>query len=236
MFCGNCGAQNDDSNEYCINCGANLKQYMVGGPAPAAAPQHAARGMRTPAPAQPKPKAASAAYPAAPQPVQPAAARPAPRPAYPGAAARPAAATVQRPAAAVPARPVGSHAAPAPAQAAPAGPSSAELPRIVSERPQSASMPSLTLVRANGTRYRISEFPATVGKGSAANVRIGGNTAISRVHAIIKYLGTGFSVEDRASTNGTFINGNALFAGERVALHEGDRLTLGDEDFIVEIK
>ena len=78
--------------------------------------------------------------------------------------------------------------------------------------------------------------PALVGKGSAANVRIGGNTAISRVHASIAFLGTGFSIEDKASTNGTGINGNALAPGERVKLNDGDRITLGDEDFIVEIK
>ena len=114
-------------------------------------------------------------------------------------------------------------------------PSSSELPRIVPDRPRSSNGPQLTLVRSNGTRYRITEFPAAVGKGSASNVRISGNTAISRVHVLINFLGNGFSIEDKASTNGTRINGNMLQPGEYVRLHSGDRLTLGDEDFLVEL-
>uniref|UniRef100_UPI0022DF7FD5 zinc-ribbon domain-containing protein n=1 Tax=Candidatus Collinsella stercoripullorum TaxID=2838522 RepID=UPI0022DF7FD5 len=37
MYCGNCGAKNDDGNDFCIQCGANLKQFMAPG-APGAAP------------------------------------------------------------------------------------------------------------------------------------------------------------------------------------------------------
>lgn len=129
----------------------------------------------------------------------------------------------------VPAQP---YAAPQPRRQVP---SSDELPRIVPDYPRSSSGPQVTLVRSNGTRYRITEFPASVGKGSAANVRISGNSAISRVHVTINFLGNGFSVEDRRSTNGTRINGNVLQPGEYVRLHNGDRLTLGDEDFIVEL-
>lgn len=31
MYCGNCGAKNDDGNDFCIQCGANLKQFMAPG-------------------------------------------------------------------------------------------------------------------------------------------------------------------------------------------------------------
>lgn len=148
---------------------------------------------------------------------------PQPRPAQ---AAQPQARPVPQPRPAVPA------ARPAPSRPAP---SSSELPRIVPDRPRSSNGPQLTLVRSNGTRYRITEFPAAVGKGSASNVRISGNTAISRVHVLINFLGNGFSIEDKASTNGTRINGNMLQPGEYVRLHSGDRLTLGDEDFLVEL-
>lgn len=148
---------------------------------------------------------------------------PQPRPAQ---AAQPQARPVPQPRPAVPA------ARPAPSRPAP---SSSELPRIVPDRPRSSNGPQLTLVRSNGTRYRITEFPAAVGKGSASNVRISGNTAISRVHVLIYFLGNGFSIEDKASTNGTRINGNMLQPGEYVRLHSGDRLTLGDEDFLVEL-
>lgn len=199
---------------YCTNCGAlNREGYAFctncGAPLLQQSPsqQVAARpGQQAPhAGAVPQPRPAQVAQPRQAQPQT----RPVPQPRPAVPAARP---TPSRPA-----------------------PSSSELPRIVPDRPRSSNGPQLTLVRSNGTRYRITEFPAAVGKGSASNVRISGNTAISRVHVIINFLGNGFSIEDKASTNGTRINGNMLQPGEYVRLHAGDRLTLGDEDFLVEL-
>lgn len=115
-------------------------------------------------------------------------------------------------------------------------PSSSELPRIVSDVPRSAYGPRMALIRERGTRYDITEFPATVGKGSAANVRIDGNTAISRVHLLVRYTGQCFAVEDKNSTNGTCINGNRLEPGELVKLKNGDKLKMGNEVFTVEIR
>lgn len=199
---------------YCTNCGAlNREGYAFctncGAPLLQQPPsqQVAARPGRqaSHAGAVPQPRPAQVAQPRQAQPQ----ARPVPQPRPAVPAARP-----------VPSRPA---------------PSSSELPRIVPDRPRSSNGPQLTLVRSNGTRYRITEFPAAVGKGSASNVRISGNTAISRVHVLINFLGNGFSIEDKASTNGTRINGNMLQPGEYVRLHSGDRLTLGDEDFLVEL-
>lgn len=115
-------------------------------------------------------------------------------------------------------------------------PSSSELPRIASDVPRSAYGPRMTLIRERGTRYEITEFPATVGKGSAANVRIEGNTAISRVHLLVRYTGQCFAVEDKNSTNGTCINGNRLEPGELVKLKNGDKVKMGNEVFTVEIR
>lgn len=115
-------------------------------------------------------------------------------------------------------------------------PSSSELPRIASDVPRSAYGPRMALIRERGTRYDITEFPATVGKGSAANVRIEGNTAISRVHLLLRYTGQCFAVEDKNSTNGTCINGNRLEPGELVKLKNGDKLKMGNEVFTVEIR
>lgn len=115
-------------------------------------------------------------------------------------------------------------------------PSSSELPRIASDVPRSAYGPRMALIRERGTRYDITEFPATVGKGSAANVRIEGNTAISRVHVLVRYTGQCFAVEDKNSTNGTCINGNRLEPGELVKLKNGDKLKMGNEVFTVEIR
>lgn len=115
-------------------------------------------------------------------------------------------------------------------------PSSSELPRIASDMPRSAYGPRIALIRERGTRYDITEFPATVGKGSAANVRIEGNTAISRVHLLVRYTGQCFAVEDKNSTNGTCINGNRLEPGELVKLKNGDKVKMGNEVFTVEIR
>lgn len=208
MYCTNCGALNREGYAFCTNCGAPLLQQPP-------SQQVAARpGQQAPhAGAVPQPRPAQVAQPRPSQVAQPRQAQPQARP-------------VPQPRPAVPAaRPVPSRPAP----------SSSELPRIVPDRPRSSNGPQLTLVRSNGTRYRITEFPAAVGKGSASNVRISGNTAISRVHVLINFLGNGFSIEDKASTNGTRINGNMLQPGEYVRLHSGDRLTLGDEDFLVEL-
>ena len=216
MYCTNCGALNREGYAFCTNCGAPLLQQSP-------SQQIAARpGQQAPhAGAVPQPRPAQVAQPRQAQPQ----ARPVPQP-RPAQVAQPQARPVPQPRPAVPA------ARPAPSRPAP---SSSELPRIVPDRPRSSNGPQLTLVRSNGTRYRITEFPAAVGKGSASNVRISGNTAISRVHVLINFLGNGFSIEDKASTNGTRINGNMLQPGENVRLHSGDRLTLGDEDFLVEL-
>ena len=216
MYCTNCGALNREGYAFCTNCGAPLLQQSP-------SQQVAARpGQQAPhAGAVPQPRPAQVAQPRQAQPQ----ARPVPQP-RPAQAAQPQARPVPQPRPAVPA------ARPAPSRPAP---SSSELPRIVPDRPRSSNGPQLTWVHSNGTRYRITEFPAAVGKGSASNVRISGNTAISRVHVLINFLGNGFSIEDKASTNGTRINGNMLQPGEYVRLHSGDRLTLGDEDFLVEL-
>lgn len=224
MYCTNCGALNREGYAFCTNCGAPLLQQPP-------SQQVAARpGQQAPhAGAVPQPRPAQVAQPCQAQVAQPRQAQPQARPVpqpRPAQAAQPQARPVPQPRPAVPA------ARPAPSRPAP---SSSELPRIVPDRPRSSNGPQLTLVRSNGTRYRITEFPAAVGKGAASNVRISGNTAISRVHVLINFLGNGFSIEDKASTNGTRINGNMLQPGEYVRLHSGDRLTLGDEDFLVEL-
>lgn len=94
---------------------------------------------------------------------------------------------------------------------------------------------SLVLERANGQRFSVSNFPATVGKGTAANVCIGDNNSISRVHVRISKAGSSLVVEDLGATNRTYLNGTCLSEGELVVLHDGDELRLGNEPFVVRI-
>lgn len=95
------------------------------------------------------------------------------------------------------------------------------------------SAKTLVLIRADGAEVRVSAFPSTLGKGTAADVQISGNNSISRVHARVIAANGGFAIEDLGSTNKTFINDNPLEVGEVVALHCGDELKLGSENLIV---
>jgi hypothetical protein len=59
MFCGECGTQNPDTNQFCKNCGKPLARRQV--PAPAAAPVPAYQPAPVPAaPQSPQPAQASA--------------------------------------------------------------------------------------------------------------------------------------------------------------------------------
>lgn len=91
------------------------------------------------------------------------------------------------------------------------------------------------LVRDNGTTLTVSDFPATIGKGSAASVQLTGNNAVSRVHARIIKSSNSFAIEDLNSTNGTRINDALLTGNEVVALHDGDVLSFGDEKITVRL-
>ncbi len=50
---------------------------------------------------------------------------------------------------------------------------------------------------------------------------------VSRLHTVIRRMDTGLTVEDLASTNGTWLNGVPLPPYTPRLLHSGDRLTLG---------
>jgi len=50
---------------------------------------------------------------------------------------------------------------------------------------------------------------------------------VSRLHARLHRRGNAWAVEDAGSSNGTFLNGRRVAAGEEVLLREGDRLRCG---------
>lgn len=53
---------------------------------------------------------------------------------------------------------------------------------------------------------------------------------VSRVHADIRLEGEGYFLEDRGSSNGTYVNHTPLLPGNRHRLRGGDRIALGKED------
>ncbi len=60
---------------------------------------------------------------------------------------------------------------------------------------------------------------------------INDNGAISRTHAIIRTDVSGVFIEDCNSTNGTFVNGRKIPAGQPVQLANGDVVKLANEEF-----
>ncbi len=70
-----------------------------------------------------------------------------------------------------------------------------------------------------------------VGRGKKdSNYRLP-TTQISRVHACIYKNANGVFVEDRASTNGTFVNSNRITAYEKVKINRGDIISFANEEF-----
>lgn len=65
----------------------------------------------------------------------------------------------------------------------------------------------------------------TVGKSADTDLVIPADTAVSRRHAVLESVGSGWAIRDLGSLNGTFVNGARLL-GER-ALHDGDEIQLG---------
>ena len=64
----------------------------------------------------------------------------------------------------------------------------------------------------------------TIGRSSECTIQLD-TTTVSRVHARIVGLATGFVVSDAGSTNGSFLNGSRLQGS--VLLSDGDRIQLG---------
>jgi pSer/pThr/pTyr-binding forkhead associated (FHA) protein len=53
---------------------------------------------------------------------------------------------------------------------------------------------------------------------------------VSRQHALVSAGPTGFMIQDLHSQNGTYINGERIT--ESASLNDGDRVTLGDAEFV----
>ncbi len=65
----------------------------------------------------------------------------------------------------------------------------------------------------------------TVGKASTNLVSLEHDSTVSRVHAVLENLGFAWSIRDVGSRNGTYLNGEKIYA-ERV-LRSGDELRVG---------
>lgn len=87
-----------------------------------------------------------------------------------------------------------------------------------------------------GETFCISKPSFWIGK-DAANVDycITDNTAVSRRHALVTIQNGKCYIRDNHSTNRLFINGQAIQQDVDTPLADGDRVRMGDEEFIVSI-
>jgi DNA-binding CsgD family transcriptional regulator len=73
--------------------------------------------------------------------------------------------------------------------------------------------------------FPLSVDRVTIGRAPDAGLRLDGDAAVSRLHALCERLDGGWRVSDLGSRNGTFINKNRIIGP--VALRPGDEVQIG---------
>lgn len=96
-----------------------------------------------------------------------------------------------------------------------------------------ATVPTAYLMRKkNNERIAISKQIFKLGKERRkVDYCVADNTNVSRTHADIVYKNGEFYVLDRNATNGTYVNGASVAAGQEKVLKNGDIIKLADEEF-----
>lgn len=80
-------------------------------------------------------------------------------------------------------------------------------------------------VNVTSPEFKIGRNRATV------DYCVSDNTAVGRVHAIVVSKNGNTYLKDNDSTNGTFVNNVRVKSGSETLLANGDKITLGDEEF-----
>ena len=75
------------------------------------------------------------------------------------------------------------------------------------------------------TNVELSGERATVGKGAENDIVLAGDSTVSRLHAVFERFPAGWCVSDLGSSNGTFLNGERIWAQHR--LRHGDEVRVG---------
>jgi pSer/pThr/pTyr-binding forkhead associated (FHA) protein len=65
----------------------------------------------------------------------------------------------------------------------------------------------------------------TVGKDRQNDIALPGDPTVSRLHAVLEHFQAGWCISDLGSSNGTFVNGERIWASHR--LHHGDEIRVG---------
>lgn len=87
--------------------------------------------------------------------------------------------------------------------------------------------------QVTGEKIELGKPSFVLGKNpEKSDYAVADNTNISRVHAVITTRNGRYYVMDQNSTNGTFINGRIIKAGQEKEILPGDCLMLANEEFI----
>ena len=96
----------------------------------------------------------------------------------------------------------------------------------------SVNVPAQIIRLSTGEQKRIDSVPFRIGRrNKMVDFYVPDEVGVSRVHAIIGFDGERFTVEDNASSNHTFVNGNELSPFVPVYLKDGDVIRLGSIEF-----
>ncbi len=82
-----------------------------------------------------------------------------------------------------------------------------------------------------GRRFTLGSQPITFGRDDQNDVVLP-SERVSRVHAELRHEDGAYVLEDRGTSNGTWVNGTRVTAHQ---LHPGDQITIGDEIFRLEV-
>lgn len=94
-------------------------------------------------------------------------------------------------------------------------------------------LPKGYLIRIdNGKRIDITKDNFLIGKErKKVDYCIGGDSSVSRIHAMIRIIQGGFYIEDQDSTNYTFVNNNQIPAYKAVYIQNGSIIRISDVEF-----
>lgn len=90
--------------------------------------------------------------------------------------------------------------------------------------------------RKDQSVYELDQNVIRIGKASDNEIPVYDNPAVSRVHAIIRRYEGGYVICDNGSTNHTFVNGVVLVGEQNKKLSAGDRILLGNEEFVFKVQ
>jgi hypothetical protein len=107
----------------------------------------------------------------------------------------------------------------------------AEVPQIEEEyTPQLGS--TQWVLEYGGQHYSLQQGITKLGRGEDNDIRLD-SLKVSRFHAEISLDRSIMEIIDMGSTNGTFVNGNLIPANQPYVLHQGDEVTIGNVNILV---